>query len=220
MQELGAKKWSRIASALNSGRNSKQCRERWSNQINPALVRTRWTPEEDATIIRLQSELGNCWAAIAKQIPGRTDNMVKNRFNGSLKSRTGGGATPRRGRGFSNKPKSLSTGKRQRPLLATKARSTSARKRTKKSSPSKRKQVARESASINDEVAAIAALRVLSASPAKFEIGSNSSASDQRGATSARKLKYDSSVADGVKAIAGRKSAELALAIKLAGRNM
>ena len=225
VEELGAKKWSRIASALNSGRNSKQCRERWSNQINPNLVRTRWTPEEDATIIRLQAKLGNSWAAIAKHISGRTDNMIKNRFNGSLKSRVRGGETPRRGRGFSKKPRSatasLSAGKRRRLGLNDGA---AAAKRSKSSQPrtkAKRKLNDDGPVSFDDEVAAIAALRVLSASPAKFNAPAAAASIPPRG-SSARKLKFSGAEAieAAAAAVSSAEANEVAVAFTLAERTL
>lgn len=85
MNHVGPKRWSHISRLLSTGRSSKQCRERWSNQINPALNRSKWTEEEDNVILRLHKKHGNRWALIADSLPGRTDNMIKNRFNGSLK---------------------------------------------------------------------------------------------------------------------------------------
>ena len=39
-----------------------------------------WTPEEDAKLVRLQDQLGNKWAEIARQMPGRSYNNCHNRF--------------------------------------------------------------------------------------------------------------------------------------------
>ena len=39
-----------------------------------------WTPEEDAKLVRLQDQLGNKWAEIAKQMQGRSSNNCKSRF--------------------------------------------------------------------------------------------------------------------------------------------
>ena len=84
VSQIGANNWSQIAELL-PGRISKQCRERWINNLDPALSKRPWTTEEDQKIIELHKNYGNKWALIAKQIPGRSDNSIKNRFNSNLK---------------------------------------------------------------------------------------------------------------------------------------
>jgi len=86
VQLHGPHNWVRIASLVNS-RTPKQCRERYHQNLKPSLNHDPITPEEGVMIERLVGEMGKRWAEIARRLHGRSDNAVKNWWNGGMNRR-------------------------------------------------------------------------------------------------------------------------------------
>ena len=82
----GAHNWVRISQAIQT-RSPKQCRERFHQNLKPNLNHDPITPEEGLLIEQMVAEMGKRWAEIARRLRGRSDNAVKNWWNGGMNRR-------------------------------------------------------------------------------------------------------------------------------------
>jgi len=73
-------KWSKISDEV-GGRSGKQCRDRWINYLDPNLVQSVWTEEEDTKLLHLASSHAKQWAFISRALPGRSQNQIKARLH-------------------------------------------------------------------------------------------------------------------------------------------
>lgn len=78
--------WAMVASKI-KGRTAKQCRERWSLNLDPGINRSPWTPEEDQLLLKLYEKMGGKWSEIKSEFNGRTENAVKTRYKSLVRAK-------------------------------------------------------------------------------------------------------------------------------------
>jgi hypothetical protein len=68
--------WMEIASVI-PGRTNEQCRDRWSEKLKSPTVKSKWTDEENQSLVEAVKDLGNRWKTISERLGhGRTDSKV------------------------------------------------------------------------------------------------------------------------------------------------
>ncbi|CAL4903218.1 unnamed protein product [Urochloa decumbens] len=75
---FGERRWDFLAKVSGLRRTGKSCRLRWVNYLHPDLRRGRITAGEERLIVELHARWGSRWSRIARSLPGRTDNEIKN----------------------------------------------------------------------------------------------------------------------------------------------
>ncbi|MDR1434977.1 MAG: hypothetical protein LBI77_01055 [Puniceicoccales bacterium] len=91
VNRYGPKNWNQIASQV-PNRTSRQCRDRWIEQLDPKVKHGNWTKEEDDFIIAFVEKNGHEWSQCAEKFPNRTDNSIENRWYSNLSKRQKKGA--------------------------------------------------------------------------------------------------------------------------------
>ncbi|RLN08851.1 hypothetical protein C2845_PM11G17960 [Panicum miliaceum] len=81
-----SKDWSSIARAV-PGRSRKQCRDRWTHYLDPAVSQMAWSEQEEIDLIYAHKTHGNKWCELAKLFPGRTGKAIKNHWTGAMKKK-------------------------------------------------------------------------------------------------------------------------------------
>ncbi|KAL9673194.1 hypothetical protein QQ045_029448 [Rhodiola kirilowii] len=75
---FGDCRWDFVAKVSGLNRTGKSCRLRWVNYLHPGLKRGKMTSMEERLVLELHGKWGNRWSRIARRLPGRTDNEIKN----------------------------------------------------------------------------------------------------------------------------------------------
>tara|TARA_B110000503_G_C6903730_1_gene311821 strand:+ start:348 stop:602 length:255 start_codon:yes stop_codon:yes gene_type:complete len=60
---------------------------RWHNHLNPQIKKDKWTDDEEKKLLEVHNLYGNRWSLIAKFLPGRTDNSIKNYWNSTIQKK-------------------------------------------------------------------------------------------------------------------------------------
>ncbi|XP_022887849.1 transcription factor RAX2-like [Olea europaea var. sylvestris] len=79
--------WIALPQKAGLKRCGKSCRLRWLNYLRPNIKHGEFSEEEDRIICNLYATIGSRWSIIAAQLPGRTDNDIKNHWNTKLKKK-------------------------------------------------------------------------------------------------------------------------------------
>ncbi|GAX76315.1 hypothetical protein CEUSTIGMA_g3761.t1 [Chlamydomonas eustigma] len=78
--------WIKVASLVPS-RSAKQCRQKWLNHLRDGISKDPWSLQEEYVLAVLHSKIGNKWQVLAKYLPRRPENTVKNHWSATTRAK-------------------------------------------------------------------------------------------------------------------------------------
>ncbi|XP_030532553.1 uncharacterized protein LOC115742411 isoform X2 [Rhodamnia argentea] len=85
IQEKGINNWFEVAASLGTKRTPFQCLARYQRSLNPCILKSEWTPDEDAQLRAIVETFGESdWQAVASALEGRTGTQCSNRWTKTL----------------------------------------------------------------------------------------------------------------------------------------
>ncbi|RHN80824.1 putative transcription factor MYB-HB-like family [Medicago truncatula] len=88
VRKYGEGNWDDVKKKTELFRCGKSCRLRWLNHLHPDLKKGSITREEEQKIVELHAKIGPKWSLMVQELPGRTDNEIKNFWNIRTRKRT------------------------------------------------------------------------------------------------------------------------------------
>ncbi|KAI9101611.1 hypothetical protein K1719_023855 [Acacia pycnantha] len=85
VQEIGNRNWFKIAESLSTNRTPFQCLARYQRSLNPSLLNSEWTEDEDDQLRRAVAHFGvSNWQSVASVLERRAGTQCSNRWKKSL----------------------------------------------------------------------------------------------------------------------------------------
>lgn len=77
VNRIGPKQWRQVASLMKT-KTAKQCRDHYTNCLDPEIKSSYWSNEEEKILLSKYEQFGPRWSLIKNYLPGRTTLMIKN----------------------------------------------------------------------------------------------------------------------------------------------
>ncbi|KAG5037274.1 hypothetical protein AAZX31_07G095900 [Glycine max] len=85
VQDIGIRNWFDIATSLGTSRTPFQCLARFQRSLNPSMLNSEWTEEEDSQLCSAVACFGaRDWQSVASVLERRTGTQCSNRWKKSL----------------------------------------------------------------------------------------------------------------------------------------
>ncbi|RHN57508.1 putative transcription factor MYB-HB-like family [Medicago truncatula] len=95
VEKHGTRNWDEVSKNTGLAHFGRSCRFRWYNNLRPGVKKGPFSKEEENKVFQLRKKFGGFkWSKIARELPGRTDNDIKNFWNARKRKHKKCGLSP------------------------------------------------------------------------------------------------------------------------------